>query len=326
MDESGVEAKGIAPLKPELARIAAIATPADLARAIAQLSWDWLEPLPGGGSPVPPAPIATGVSVDAKHPHRYLPALGQGGIGLPDRDYFLIDNPGFVKTRAAYKTHLAAMFRLAGLDDADARAARVYALEERIARAHWTRQEQRDAEKRYNLWSRADFAIKAPGMDWDAFLKAAGFANEQTFLVPQPSAITGAAAAVGAVPLADWRDYLSYRVIRGFAPAGPSTLCRRISSSKTRPWPARLDCRCAGSGSADHRPGDGPCGGPHLSGQLFSAGGARPGAGHGRKHQGGDGRAAREPGLDGAPDQGPRPGQAGSGADRSGRAAALAYL
>jgi putative endopeptidase len=222
MDEGGIEKNGIAPLKPELARIAAIATPADLARAIAQLSWDWLVPLPGGGSPVPPAPIATGVSVDAKHPTRYLPSLGQGGIGLPDRDYFLIDNPGFVKTRAAYRAHLAAMFTLAGLNDADARAARVYALEERIAKAHWTRQAQRDAEKRYNLWSRADFAAKAPGMDWDAFLKAAGFVNEQTFLVTQPSAISAAAAAVGAAPLTDWRDYLSYRVIRGFAPAGPA--------------------------------------------------------------------------------------------------------
>jgi putative endopeptidase len=224
MDEAGIAARGLAPLAPELARIAAIATRADLARAIAQLSRDWLPPLPGGGSPMPPAPIAAGVSVDLKHPTRYLPALEQGGIGLPDRDYFFIDNPGFVKARSAYRAHLAAMFRLAGLDEPEARALRAYSLDERIAKSHWTRQQQRDVDKRYNLFSRAELAARAPGLDWDAFLAAAGFAGQDTFLVGEPDAIAGAAAAADAVPLADWRDFLAYRVIRGFAPAAPMAI------------------------------------------------------------------------------------------------------
>ena len=219
MDEPGRQARGSAPLGPELARIAAIATPAGLARAIAQLSWDALPPPVGGAGALPAAPIGAGVAVDQKNPTRYLPVLGQGGIGMPDRDYYFGD--GFAKARAAYRPHLAAMFRLAGLDDADGRAQRVYALEERLARAHWTRQQQRDVEKRYNLFSRADLAARAPGLDWDAFLAAAGFSGQNTFLVLQPSAITAAAEAAGAVPLGDWRDYLAYRVIRGFAPAGP---------------------------------------------------------------------------------------------------------
>ena len=222
MDEAGIEAKGTQPLQAELAKVAAIAAPADLARALAGLSRDWLQPLPGGGSPMPPAPIATGVSVDAKNPTRYLPAMEQGGLGLPDRDYFLVDaNAGFVKARAAYKAHLAAMFRLAGMSEPEARAARVYGLEERIARSHWTREAMRDAGKRYNLWSRAEFAAKAPGLDWTAFLAAAGFDGQDTFLVTTPSAIVGAAEAVGSAPLGDWRDYIAYRVIRAFAPAGP---------------------------------------------------------------------------------------------------------
>jgi putative endopeptidase len=224
MDEAGIAAQGLAPLAPQLARIAAIATRADLARAIAQLSRDWLPPLPGGGSPMPPAPINAGVTVDLKNPTRTLPALGQGGIGLPDRDYFFIDNPGFVKARTAYRTHLAAMFRLAGLDEPEARAARAYGLDERIAKVHWTRQQQRDVDKRYNIFSRAELAAKAPGLDWDAFLTAAGFAGQDTFLVSEPDAIAGAAAAADAVPLADWRDYLAYRVIRGFAPAAPMVI------------------------------------------------------------------------------------------------------
>ncbi len=225
MDETGIEARGLEPLKPELARIAAIVTPADLARALAQLSWDWLPPLPGGASPIPPAPVSAGVAVDIKNPTRYLPALGQGGIGLPDRDYFLVaDNAGFARVRDAYRAHLAAMFALAGLDDVQTRATRVYALEERIAKAHWSRVEERDPQKRYNLFSRADLAAKAPGLDWDAFLDAAGFANEQTFLVNEPSAIAAASSAAREVPLADWRDYLAYRVIRGFAPVAPRAL------------------------------------------------------------------------------------------------------
>jgi len=221
IDQAGIEAKGVGPLQGDLKRIAAIATPADLARRIAEVSRDWLPPLPGGGAPVPPAPIAVSVSVDSKQPTRYLPSLSQGGIGLPDRDYFLLDEPAFAKARAAYRTHLAAMFKLAGLSDPEGRAGRVYALEEKIAKSHWTRAAQRDADKRYNLFRRADFAAKAPGLDWDAFLDAAGFAGQDLFLVGQPSAIAGASALTREVPLEDWRDYLAFRAIHNFAPVGP---------------------------------------------------------------------------------------------------------
>jgi putative endopeptidase len=225
MDENGIETRGLAPLKPELARVAAVASPAGLARALAQLSWDTLPALPGGAGAVPAAPAAANVVVDIKNPTRYLPGLTQGGIGLPDRDYFLIENnPGFAKARAAYRAHLAAMFRLAGMDDVEARATRVYALEERIARSHWTRVELRDPEKRYNLFARAELATKFPGLDWDVFLQAVGFGEQPTILVGQPGAIAGMAAAARDVPLADWRDYLAYRVMRGFALAAPNVI------------------------------------------------------------------------------------------------------
>jgi putative endopeptidase len=225
MDEKGIETRGLAPLKPELARVAAIANSADLARALAQLSWDALPVLPGGGGAVPAAPAASGVMVDIKNPSRYLPSLSQGGIGLPDRDYFLIEsNPGFAKARAAYRVHLAAMFRLAGMDDVEACASRVYTLEERIARSHWTRVELRDPAKRYNLFARAELAAKFPGLDWDAFLQAVGFDGQATIQVTEPGAIAGVAAAARDVPLTDWRDYLAYRVVRGFALAAPNAI------------------------------------------------------------------------------------------------------
>jgi len=221
MDEAAIETAGVGPLQGELRRVAAIATPADLARGIAQVSRDWLRPLPGGASALPPAPIAAGVTVDVKNPTRYLPQLAQGGLGMPDRDYFLVDDATFAKARTAYKAHIAAMLRLAGLTDPEGGAARVYALEERLARSQWSRQAQRDPEKLYNLWSRGDFAAKAPGLDWDAFLDAAGFQGQAVILVAEPSAIAGAAEAASAVPLADWRDYLAFRTIRAFAPVGP---------------------------------------------------------------------------------------------------------
>ena len=222
IDDKTREADGIRALKPELDRVAAIATPEDLARAIAQVSRDWLRPLPGGANPLPPAPINISVSVDIKNPTRYLVSMGQGGLGLPDRDYFLVDDPAFAKARDAYKRHLGSMFRLAGLGaDAPARAERVYALEERLAKGHWTRAEQRDPDKTYNLMTRADLEAKAPGLDWAAFLDAAGFANVAQVVVSQPSAIAAASSLAHEVPLEAWKDYLAYRSIRAFAPYGP---------------------------------------------------------------------------------------------------------
>jgi len=224
IDDASREAAGTAALKAELDRIAAIATPADLARAIVQVSRDWLRPLPGGAAASPPSPISSSISTDIKNPTRYLPSIDQGGLGLPDRDYFLADDPTFAKVREAYKAHLTRMFQLAGMpgnDAATARAARVYALEERLARGHWTRVQLRDREKTYNLMTRAELIEKAPGLDWTAFLDAAGFANAPEVLVSQPSAIAVAALAARDVPLQDWKDYLAYRSIRAFAPFGP---------------------------------------------------------------------------------------------------------
>jgi putative endopeptidase len=219
-DETGMDRAGTEPLKTELARVAAIRTPGDLAHALARLSWAQM-PNPNGSPPVPPSPINAGVSPDPKQPTRYAASLGQGGIGLPERDYFFKDTPANLAMRQAYKAHLAKLFVLAGFDEPEARAARVYALEERIARGHRTAAANREAEKRYNPFTRADFAAKAPGLDWAAYFAGAGFEGEPVVIVAQPEAIVAVAAAAGEVPLADWRDYLAFRAIHNFAPVGP---------------------------------------------------------------------------------------------------------
>ena len=131
MDEGGIERRGLAPLQPELARIAAIASPATLARALAQLSRTGCRPCRAAAGAMPAAPAATLVASISRNPTRYLPALTQGGIGLPDRDYYLIDNPA--SPRPVRPT--GPIWRpCSGWPDwtmPEARAARVYALEER---------------------------------------------------------------------------------------------------------------------------------------------------------------------------------------------------
>lgn len=220
MDEATIEAKGLAPLQPDLQRIAAIATPADLARALAQLSVDWWN-RPAFGDFMFIAPVNPGVLPDLKDPTRYIATLTQGGLGMPDRDYLLGEGENFAKARAAYREHLAAMFRLGGLDDPEGRASRVYALEARLAKGQWSRVQLRNILARYNVWPRADLATKAPGLDWDAFLDAAGLGAQSRFIVGEPSSLIATAEVVGATPLQDWRDYLTFRALRTFAPVGP---------------------------------------------------------------------------------------------------------
>jgi len=224
MDGAARERLGMTPLKPTLERFAALSNASELARELALLSRDTPPAQPGGGGRLPASPVACGVSVDLSQPSRYLPVLGQGGLGMPDRDYYLVDRPDYVTIRGAYRTHLAKMFALAGLSNPEDRAARVYALEERIARGHRTREASRDVDKRNNKWTPADFAAKAPGLDWDAFLHAAGLGDQGLMIVSEPEAMTGAAAAARDVPLADWSDYLAFRAIRNFALAGPQAL------------------------------------------------------------------------------------------------------
>ncbi len=210
MDEAAIEQRGIAAIAPALAAIAAINDRTALARA---LGADQRLGRTG--------PFGVGVEQDPKVPERYMVSMGQGGLGMPDRDYYLVDSPKFADTRAKYISHIAAMFRLAGFADADARAKAVFALEHDIAQAHWTQIENRDPVKTYNLRSPDSLAAEAPGIDWAAFLSAAGVARETRLDVAQPTAFTGTARLVGDRPLAVWRDYLALRLLTAEAPFLP---------------------------------------------------------------------------------------------------------
>jgi putative endopeptidase len=211
MDEAAIEGKGTAPLKPFLDKVAAIRNASDLARAFGELGQYGVS-----------APVGGEVEQDLKDNSRYAVYVGQGGLGLPDRDYYLDDsNPKFVEARAKYKTHIATMLRLAGIGDAEAKAGRIYDLEHKIAESHWSRVEQRQIEKLYNPMTKAEMATNMPGFDWNAYLAAAGLADQEQVIVAHPSALTGAAKLVQSEPIETWKDYLTFRTIAAAAPLLP---------------------------------------------------------------------------------------------------------
>jgi putative endopeptidase len=150
------------------------------------------------------------VAQDLDRPDRYVPFLLQGGLGMPDRSYYLDPSAQMADIRAKYTTHVAAMLKLIGFSDTAARAARIVDLEQRIAVVHWSREATEDVHKGNNHWPRHEFETKAPGLDWATFFAAAQLPkNQQDFVVWQPSAVAGIAALVASQPLATWKDYLA---------------------------------------------------------------------------------------------------------------------
>lgn len=143
----------------------------------------------------------------------YVAFLLQGGLGLPDRDHYLNTSPRMQALRTQYQEYVGRMLALAGFDHAAQRAEAVMALETAIAKSHATREASALDGNADNLWTRADFARHAPGMDWSAFFAAAGLSKQAAFVVWQPSAVTGAAALVALQPLQAWKDYLRFHVI-----------------------------------------------------------------------------------------------------------------
>ncbi len=211
MDEAAIEAKGLAPLKPALDRIAAIADRTQLSRAFGQASRLGID-----------LPVGAGPMQDLKNPDVFAVYVGQGGLGLPDRDYYLdTKNPKFAEIREKYATHIAAMLKLAGLDNSEARAKAIFALETKLAGTHWTQVESRQIEKLYNPVKVSDLSTAYPGVDWTAFLSAVGIQGRQELIIAQPSAIQGAAKLIASEPLEAWKDYLRFHTLRNAAPFLP---------------------------------------------------------------------------------------------------------
>jgi putative endopeptidase len=212
MDEFGIESKGITPLQPMFAKITAIGDRTALARYLGEglradidilnLTDLYTDNLFG-----------LWVSPSFQDPTRHSPFLFQGGLGMPDREYYLSDADAMKKVRTAYLAHITAILKLAGIADAEAKASRIMVLETKIAQSHASRSDSGDIQKGNNLWARADFAAKAPGLDWNAYFAAAGLDKQKTFIVWQPGAVKGCSALAASESIDDWKDYLTFRVI-----------------------------------------------------------------------------------------------------------------
>jgi putative endopeptidase len=205
LDEAGVEAKGLAPIKPWLDRVRALSDKQGYAALLAEADRMGIN-----------GPVGFYIGQDDKFPDVYAPTMLQAGLGMPDRDYYLSDDAKIAETRAAYLTYLETMLRLAGEADAAVRAKAILAFETQIARAHWTREESRDAVKTYNKMTLAQLHERAPGLDFSTLLHTAG-AHVDSLIVAQPSAVTGIAAAVHATPLPVLKDQLLVRSLTSYA-------------------------------------------------------------------------------------------------------------
>ncbi len=212
MDEAAIEAKGLQPLQPALESLAAISDARALARALGGTLRADVDVLNNTNFYTANL-FGLWVAQDLNDPGRYSPFLLQGGLGMPDRDYYLDASPRMAEIRTRYQAHIAAVLKLAGIADGDAKTARIFELEHRIAEAHVSRVDSQDVLKGNNHWTRQDFIGRAPGLDWQAFFSAAGLDVQNEFVVWQPSAVTGIAALVRDQPLATWKDYLTFRAV-----------------------------------------------------------------------------------------------------------------
>jgi putative endopeptidase len=205
LDEERVEKLGLEPIADERAAIAAIADRAGLIRALGQMSRAGV-----------PGPFFLFVAQDAKQADRMIAHLNQGGLGLPDESYYR--DPKYASIREAYVAHIARTFELAGVPEPADAAKRVMALESRLAANHLDRVKNRDRDLTYNKKTRAELEALTPGFGWKDYLAALGAPEVGEIVVRQPAYFAALAEALDQCPLADWKLWLDWHLLRASAP------------------------------------------------------------------------------------------------------------
>ncbi|GAB3346255.1 M13 family metallopeptidase [Lysobacter tyrosinilyticus] len=212
MDEASIEQHGLQSLQPQLDAISAIASRADLSRVLGTTVRADTDPLNATNFYTDNL-FGVFVAQGLQDPEHYVASLMQGGLGMPDREYYLSNDKEMIEARKAYETYVAAVLKQAGVADGEAKAKTILALETKIARAHAPVVDSQDVHKANNPWDVAAYPKQAPGMDWTAFFNAAGLASQAKVVAWQPRAITGLSALVGSEPLPVWKDYLTFHAI-----------------------------------------------------------------------------------------------------------------
>jgi putative endopeptidase len=209
LDEAGVEAKGLAPIEPWLGQIRSLKSRSGYAALEAEAARNGITGL-----------FAGGVGQDDRNSDAYITGLGQAGLGMPDRDMYLLKDANFVSLRAAYLDHLTTMLTLAGEKNAAARAKAIMAFETQIAKVSWTREDVSDATKTYNKMTLAELKKLAPGFDWATYLKTRR-ADVNELLIAEPSAFKAIAALSGRAPLEVLKDQLIVQSLDTFSDVLP---------------------------------------------------------------------------------------------------------
>jgi len=220
MDQAAIDSRGLTPLTSEIAAITAITNKSSLSAYLGSTLNSEVDGLTANADHVLGVWINQGFE-DSDH---NLPHLWQGGLGMPDREAYLDPSPKMAELREHYQAHIAAILKLAGIADADTKAAHVLSLEIRIAQSHAPDSDAADVFKQNNPWKRTEFPLKAPGMDWSAYFASAGLANQMDFIVWQPSAVIGIAALVNSASIDSWKDYLKFHLVEHYATVLPTTV------------------------------------------------------------------------------------------------------
>jgi endothelin-converting enzyme/putative endopeptidase len=220
---AAIDAAGLAPVKPDLDRAAAIKNRHELSRVLGEQLRADVDPMNATSFHTENL-FGLFVTQGLATPGEVLPYILQGGLGLPERDYYLSSDPKMVEIRKAYRAYIEKLLTLAGVPDAQARAKRIFDLETAIAKAHATREQSEDIAGSATVWSRAELERKAPGIDWDAFLAAAQLGDQQRFAAYHATAIPKLSALVAQEPLQAWKDWLLFHQINAHADVLPSAI------------------------------------------------------------------------------------------------------
>ena len=203
MDEAGIEARGLAPAKPFLDRIDAVTSRGGLFDLFGTVGYE--------------SPVGIYIGSDPKVPSRYAVFATQSGLGMPGRDYYLLQGAKYDAFRSAYRNYVTKMLTLAGETDASAKADRIIALETALAKAHWTPERSRDVKATYNPKTRAQLKKFAPQVEWDRMLRKMGLASTKSVIVGETTALQDTGKLIAKEPLQTWKDYLAFHFLSDHA-------------------------------------------------------------------------------------------------------------
>jgi putative endopeptidase len=206
MNTEVLDERGIGPLREKLAQLSAIDSRAALIEALGRSQLD-----------ATASPFGWYVGADRRDPDRHQLVLSLGGIGLPDRDYYLLDTEQYVSARSEYVAHIERMLGFAGIENAAEKAQAVLALETAFAENLWPRADRRNRDLTFNPMTYTEFKAAYPNMDWDAYWAAAGISEIEDLNVSYPSAMAPIIALFDSVAVEDWVSYMSYQHISNLA-------------------------------------------------------------------------------------------------------------